>query len=254
MSIWIVENSSSPSAIGDSVAAFPALHAVAWADPIKIYFAAEKVRDLFYHPKAELLSERPSEGRLLDIQPLFRQFSHTGLSMPRAYMMGAGLTQLAQSNYTPEIHFNLDNENFPEEWDFLIAPFSASDNGTNTKVWPNKNWVAIIKELKRHKKKIGLLGTSKDSLDDFKDLCEPILDRPLLEVCKLLRGSCGIFLSVDNGMNWLAQGARPNHVLLLPKTQHPNWTGNPAQNAINMLIDAKPEQMLHAINQLTRNL
>ena len=254
----IIENSLAPNAIGDSVAAFPALYALGWNKPLQVYFSAEKVRDLFFHPKIELLTERPEDGEVIDVQKLFSIYAHTGLSLTRSYMMALGLDVLAKSQYLPEIHFNVGPERAEKIWDFIIAPFSWSDNGTNTKLWYEYCWILLVQELKKNKFSVGLMGTQKDydsMSEEFKkgicDLVDPILDQNLIEVCKILRDA-KIVITVDNGINWLAQGMDAAHILLVPNTHHPNWTANPSQFAVNLPVNSRPENVYGAIQHLIK--
>lgn len=250
----IVENSAAPNAIGDTLAAFPALHAKAWETPIQVYLSAAHCRELLYHPKIELLETKPETGLHLDIQKLFPVYANSGLSMPRAYMMAMGLDGLAKSHYVPEIILDTQNIKSDQNFDFLLSPFSASDNGTNTKVWSEYNWLLLVRELKKHNLKVGLLGTSKDTeYPDLAALCEPILDNPLVDVCRIVEAAKCV-ISVDNGINWITQSMRTNHVLLFPATQHPNWTASPNFNAVNVPLSTNTETVFRAVQKLMQGI
>ncbi len=248
----IVENSLAPGAIGDTLAAFPAIHAIAWESGAKVFLSSEPCRNLLYHPKVEILQDRPDEASILDVQQLFAQYAGTGLSMTRAYLKAIGLELLAQQPRNPEVILSVGLGEEPEEkFDFLVAPFSASDNGTLTKVWPTEHWKFLISTLHDHGQKIGILGGASDDTGQLGEGGLPILGKSLSEVCRMVRTAKAV-VTVDCGVQWLCQGMQANHVLLLPQTAHPNWTANPNQNAVNLMIGAKPQEVLGALGYLAK--
>lgn len=250
----IVENPSAPNAIGDTIASFPALHAKAWDSPISVYLSASSCRELLYHPKITQLTEKPESGHHLNIQTLFSQYANSGLSMPQAYMMELDLTSLAKSHYIPEIILDTQNIKSDKKYDFLLSPYSHSDFGTNTKVWPEYSWVLLAQELARNNLKVGLLGTSNDKdYPALEPLCEPILDLSLVDVCRLVEAASCV-ISVDNGINWITQGMRTNHILLLPGTQHPNWSANRNFNGVNLPLSATTQIVFAAIQRLMQGI
>jgi Glycosyltransferase family 9 (heptosyltransferase) len=260
MKTFIIENSAAPNAIGDTIASFPALHAFAWGEDIKVYLSAAKCRELFLHPKVEMLNEKPENGILIDVQELFPRYAGSGLSLTRAYMMAMGLEALAKSHYIPEIILNVGPEEPERKYDFLLAPFSNSDNGTGTKIWNDYSWILVAQEIKRNNLSIGLLGTDADikvaSQDGFlrplEGLCELVIDRPLPDVCRLLRAA-KVVIGVDNGIGYLGQGMRANQIILHPLTQHINWSANPWPNGINLQLSAQPGHVFGAIQHLLKN-
>lgn len=252
MTTYIVENSAAPSAIGDTVAAFPALHAKAWESEISVYLGSKPCRELLLHPKITQLEERPRDGIVLDIQKLYPQYSQTGLSMTRAYLEAIGLGLLARQQRNPEVILGVGlNEEPQEKYDFLIAPFSASDNGTNTKLWPVEHWKFILGTLHDHKQRVGILGAVSDDTPALGEGGSAVLGQPLSEVCRAVR-TAKATITCDNGIGWLCQGMRANHIVLLPRTHHPNWSGNPASNAVNLFVDHQPKDVLGALGYLAK--
>lgn len=249
MENFIVENSQAPGAIGDSLAAFPALQAYAWRGEkeIGVYFSCEAVRPLFNHHKVIILEERPEKATVLDIQKFAPRVMGSGMSMSQGYLEEIGLKDVAAIK-SPELSLELGPPINPlQTYDILFSPFSNSDNNTQTKVWPEKSWNFLIWGLKERGANIALLGTEGDLKDnDFWNHFpgNKILNRPLREVGQIIRDSY-LIISVDNGMNWIAQGVKARHILLLPKTAHPNWTSHKSPKAANLFIDAPGEAVLN---------
>lgn len=248
MARWIVENSAAPGAIGDTIAAFPALHAGAWEYPLEVYLSSEPCRELLVHPQIAVLPQRPDNAGVLDVQKLFPSYAHTGVALTRAYMVQMGLNALAQAERPPEVILGVGLNEKPQEYfDILLAPFSASDNGTNTKLWPEENWYVLINFFLKMNQKLGILGTSKDQWALGKEHC--VLDRPLPEVCRMVRNAKAT-ICVDNGINWICQGMIANEICFLPQTQHPAWTGNPQQNGINLTVRSSTDDVMGALKFL----
>ena len=254
---YIVENSSSPGAIGDTIAAFPALQAIAWrADkPISVYLASKPCRKLLSHPKIVVLEDRPASGHLLNIQAFAAKYMNTGQSMSQAYMAEVGLQDVAAVR-VPELEINTDYD-FQEpfkSYNVLLAPFSHSDYGTNTKTWADDKWRDLVWYLQGSKKarfSVGLLGTEKDITGMWETMpVDRILGLELAYVAGLI--SCAnLTISVDNGINWITQAVKAPHLCFLPPTAHPGWTANRNPNAINMPVAVSA---IDAITQIKKIL
>ena len=247
----IVENSARASAIGDTIAAFPALAAFAWrqTEPVEVYLACAVCRPLLPdHAKICQLTERPTRGVVLDIQEIAQRHLRSGASMSQGYMEAIGLPDVARVKI-PEISIEIGEQ--PEtmqQFDVLLAPFSHSDFGTNTKIWPKENWVTLIMALRQEGLAVGLLGTTQD-LHEWEFWQEQpvknIIDYPLQEVGHLMLKS-KVVISTDNGINWMAQALKVRHIVLLPQTSHPNWSGNLAGNGFNLPITADSATVIAA--------
>lgn len=251
----IVENSAHPGAIGDTIAAFPALAAYAWraATPVEVYLACAAVRPLLpKHPYIVLLDERPKKGMMLDVQQIAGAFIHSGMSMSQGYLDAIGLKDVARIK-VPELQINIGQapDQMPQ-YDVILAPFSHSDNGTNTKIWPREKWQALVSMLWQLGLTIGLVGTNKDINEwgFWKD--EPvidIIDMPLQVVGHFLRNA-KVVVSTDNGINWMCQGLWVKHILMLPMTAHPNWTANLTRNGMNVPITIEVTPIFNAIRDI----
>jgi|GEM_PF-5276629 len=244
---FIIENSAAPGAIGDTIASFPALKAMAWRSekPINVYLSSKPCRPLLNFHNINQLEERPSEAKILDIQTFAHKYMNTGQSMGQAYMAEIGLPEVAAQK-VPELEIYL--EDVPPSgqlavYDVILAPFSNSDNGTNTKIWPIEKWELLYLFLRSRNYTVAVLGVESDITERWKTIGTHILDLPLSLVATMMDFS-GLTISVDNGINWIAQAIKCPHLVLLPATANPGWTANRAQNAINMPIAIDVETVM----------
>lgn len=117
-------------------------------------------------------------------------------------------------------------------YDFLISPFSRSDDNHNKK-WFDDRWQIIINRLREKGKSIGVLGMSNCDNKPFIDV-DYIFDKPLTEVCNYLENA-GTLLSIDNGiahLNFL--GPKIPHVQMIPECLSPTWICNMNANAVKI--------------------
>jgi len=253
----VVENSQQSAAIGDTLASFPALMAYAWrADkPITVWLSSAACRPLLpAHHNINQVEERPKKpSKILDIQAIAKRHIRSGFSMSQGYMEEIGLADSAKERH-PELTIDIGPQ--PEtisQFQVLLAPFSHSDNGTNTKIWPDSQWDKLITYLRQKGLSIGLLGVESDMTDFWRQQpIKPLLGRPLRSVGWLLM-ACGFVISTDNGINWMAQAVKAKHILLLPGTAHPGWTGNRTGKALMTMVSSPAEVVMQMCNKILAN-
>ena len=113
----------------------------------------------------------------------------------------------------------------------VLSPFSVSDRGTNTKLWPHERWVQVIETLRRLglADRAYLLGTHKsDSAVPYAVAgIEQVFDRPLTQVLDLMR-QAPLVMGVDTGTGHLAHlGGIKRHVMIYADCQPPIWAEAP---------------------------
>jgi hypothetical protein len=100
----------------------------------------------------------------------------------------------------------------------VVSPFSGSDLGTNTKLWPHDRWVQVVQALR----KLGLVHhayvigrSSTDSIAPYAVAgIQPVFDRPLTQVLDLMRRA-PLVLTIDTGTGHLAHfGGVSRHVMV----------------------------------------
>jgi hypothetical protein len=159
--------------------------------------------------------------------------------------------QEAYWNYSPTIHmaqsyfqrYNCPVPELPIAIDFptrgvqnyrpdiaVIAPYSWTDWNGN-KLWPHDRWISVVERLRAQNIIQGAYVVGSSSVDDYQVYANwaitPFFDRSLADVLNLIQ-SCGLFLSVDNGISHLAHYASvSHHVLLYPGCLKPTWVCNP---------------------------
>lgn len=236
----LITNSQAPGAIGDAMAAVPALVEVAedGMNPLHIYWTAEAVVGLFNIPNARQYHYSstgafPADKLSLDIQSVYAGFHSFGISMPEAWARALGTTlpdgwQWPRMNAEASLPVGGGKSTSPT---ILISPHSYSDFGTGYKHWPMGRWLQLIDLLQDSGLQIGFLGSSNDPTTlpcDFE-----YKGHPLAEVASAMR-SAACTITIDNGMGWLAQAAGAPHVHLLSVNQTREWSWDPGPRARNL--------------------
>lgn len=234
----LITNSQAPGAIGDAMAAVPALAEVAKKqESLEIYWTANLLVDLFTIPNAKQyrIGGNPPKGILsLDIQSVYAGFHSFGISMPEAWARAMGITlpddwrwpKLAREERGNKIAKLEAISNL-----ILVSPHSYSDFGTGYKHWPMGRWLQLIDQLHDSGFVVGFLGGAADPTTLP---CEyEIKGSALQDVAALMQHSCAT-ITIDNGMGWLAQAVGAPHVHLLSVNQTREWAWDPGPHARNL--------------------
>lgn len=238
----LITNSQAPGAIGDAMAAAPALAEVARKqESLKIYWTAPTVMNLFnipgafqtLYPVGQVCMTPPEVDIALDIQSVYAGFHQFGISMPEAWARALGTT-LPDGWQWPEITEASGEPLIERESTkrvVLLSPHSYSDFGTGYKHWPMGRWLQLIDQLRDSGFEICFLGSTSDPTTlpcDFE-----LKGCFLVDVAQAMRqAACTI--TIDNGMGWLAQAAGAPHVHLLSVNQTLQWSWDPGPRARNL--------------------
>lgn len=143
----------------------------------------------------------------------FQTYHKTGLHMAQAYFLN-----FCQPVPDMPMTLPLRSEPCGLPPGIVISPFSGSDLGTNTKLWPHLRWVQVVQKLRQ----LGLADRayvigrqSTDSTIPYAGAdITPIFDRPLTEVLDLMR-QAPLVMSIDTGPGHLANfGGISKHVMV----------------------------------------
>ena len=240
-----------PGLLGDALCSFPAvLEYAKQRGPIGVYFRNRNIIPLVpKHENLFLLGEEPAEAKELNIHDLFGTCVHTG-HMTQAYFKGLGLPVPAEA---PRIPLTQDTylDNLYSKFDFLISPYSISDDRGN-KAWPMERWESVIEYL-TNIGSVGVLGVAKGfpNLHMFSNVTM-ILDQPLDVVACLIR-KAGMVLSVDNGISHLTAAIGTPHVLLYPAALPLCWVRNANHNVVTMQntpINIQVHEVINSVHEL----
>jgi ADP-heptose:LPS heptosyltransferase len=242
--------------IGDCLAQLPFMCAVAEARGDRVRLTGGVNRHI-----APLLEPLPivfePEGSgtgadfTLQVWPAYQTGLRTKLHMVQCYFHDFGWPVPAMPIALP---FKMEPCGLPPG--IVLSPFSGSDLGTNTKLWPHDRWVQVIQTLRRLglAEHVYLLGTHKaDSTEPYAVAgIEPVFDRPLTQVLDLMR-QAPLVLTIDTGTGHLAHlGSIKHHVMIYADCQPPIWAEAPRATIVrgpkpaNISVD----QVLEAARQV----
>jgi ADP-heptose:LPS heptosyltransferase len=222
---------SKETLLGDCLAQLPFMCAVAEARGDRVRLTGDFNRHI-----APLLEPLPidfepgghglSADFILQVWPAYETSLRTKLHMVQCYFH---IWQMPIPAVPIALPFKTEPCGLPPG--IVLSPFSVSDRGSNTKLWPHERWVQVVQTLRRlgladH---VYLLGTHKsDSTDPYAvaDI-EPVFDRPLTQVLDLMR-QAPLVMGVDTGTGHLAHlGGIKRHVMIYPDCQPPIWAEAP---------------------------
>ena len=235
-----ITNSANPQAIGDSISAVPAVAEVSDGQPMEVWWEARIMRGLFDIPGVQQAIGSPPEGveyQRLDIQQVARGFMHLGIPITEAWARAMGTT-LPDDWVWPEMWgeqvWDATCLGFkPENPYALISPYSYSDLGTGCKEWAPFKWFGLVEQLKEAGLDIGLLGATTDPELPIPAIDFRVLGKPLQDVGHWMR-EAAVVVTIDNGMNWMAQAVGAKHVLITAAAHPPAWTANHGPNGRNI--------------------
>lgn len=251
-----ITNSQAPGAIGDAISAVPAVAELARSRPpksLRVYWSAQIV-GLFAIPAVDQFLGRPQdeETRSLDIQEIAQGFLHTGIPITEAWARALGMPGLPDDWQWPALWEDIPRTTgligFRPDAPFVLAsPFSYSDLGTGCKVWPKFKWLGLVESLQATGLQVGLLCHGQDPADAYFDF--HVRNRPLPEVANWMRDAAAV-VTVDNGMNWMAQATGARHALITAAAHPPAWSSNPGPNARNV-ADARMASIREVLAAVT---
>lgn len=243
--MWVV-NSANPGALGDAISAVPAVAEVARHNGgLKVWWQAEPIADLYDIKNCQQFAGAPPQMNKcirMDVQQVAAGFMYLGIPLVEAWARAMGLPGLP--GVPNDILWPRPNvskrEGAPLGLDqsrrfVLVSPYSYSDNGSGTKIWPEAKWRELAERLRKCGLQVGLVCGSKDPQNTEYDFC--IRGRRLQEVFSWLLDAA-VVITVDNGVNWLCQSCGARHVLITAANHPLDWSASRSENAINVR-DAK---------------
>lgn len=162
----------------------------------------------------------------LNVQDSYRNGLRTKLHMAQAYFDHHGME-------VPPLpmEIKLRAEPCDLQAGIVLAPFSGSDLGTNTKLWPHDRWVEVVQGLRRlgladHVYVLGRSSTDTTAPYAVAGIT-PVFDRPLTQVLDLMR-KAPLVMTIDTGIGHLAHfGGISRHVMVYPDCLPPKFAEAP---------------------------
>lgn len=243
-----IVNSANPQALGDAISAVPAVALMGLAaqdrqEELPVWWETEAVAGLFDLPGVRQKAGSPSPDLLahrLDIQEVARGFMHMGIPITEAWARAMGTTLPAGWCWPSMrgVEGDLDHTLIPGfkplQPYVLFSPYSYSDNGTGNKEWPFFKWFGLVEQLQEAGLQVGMLAAASDSPLPIPGIVDfQVLGQPLPAVAAWMREAACV-VTIDNGMNWLAQACEANHVLITAAAHPPAWSSNPSPAARNI--------------------
>jgi len=245
----LITNSHQPGALGDALASIPALSAyLPWALKANqidsLIWQCPHIKTLFPDlPVPQYTAQEVEDLGLdlrhvarLDTQEVVRKAPQPDTSLVQKYGKALGVDLPSDVEWPPI-------EGLESQWLLaktgghpytLLAPFSHSDGGTLTKVWPMWKWHKIAGMLKERGSLPVILGLKTEPSESFKEAGFVVLEsRPLVEVAWAMKNAQAT-ITVDNGLGWLAQASKANHILILSSNMPQPFSWNPRPNARNL--------------------
>jgi len=221
----LVTNSHMPGALGDSIAAIPAL--VPYVRRMALHGFIDSViwscgaaKDLFhlYTPQYTLEEAESLEIKTslkIDTQEVVKKHWDGGKSLVQMYgdFMGVDLKKF---HWPPAMDAKSEYLERRVKGKFaLLAPFSHSDSGTNTKTWEPWKWHQLAEVLQEQGIEPVILGLRANKMEPWENKGYTMLvSQPLKEIMWAMVESQAV-ITVDNGMGWLAQSLQAPHVQIL---------------------------------------
>ena len=221
----LITNSHMPGALGDSIAAIPALvpyvrRLVLHGFIDSVVWSCGAANDLFHlHAPQFTLDEAES----LEIETMIK--IDTQEVVKKHWDGTKSLVQM----YADYACIELDKFHWPTpnglKSDFLerrvkgkfalLAPFSHSDSGTNTKTWEPWKWHKLAEVLQEQGIEPVILGLRANKLEPWENKgYTMMISQPIKEIMWAMMESRAV-ITVDNGMGWLAQSLEAPHVQIL---------------------------------------
>lgn len=247
----LVSNSTHPAAIGDAIAALPAVWRLAKEGLIsRVVWSCPLMPGVFdlgipqHSWEDPGLAAYPGNPRHLEVQAIVSAGLRAGPdSLPRYFWRAAGLPADEPlvwpvcSTYPP-VPAGVD-----ADW-VLVAPHSHSDHGTGTKVWPAHKWGAVVDAIKDYSPMATLAGPTDKGFDFNWDLTLVGLSIPELIAAMTI---ASVVITVDNGMGWLAQAIGASHIQILSSNMPEAYSFDPGPHATNLPHNASAPDLVNAV-------
>lgn len=229
-----VTNSVRPDAIGDALASFPAIHAAA---PAAVYFTCAAIRPLFFPTLPDMreivvFEDPPPGARVLDVQKFASGAEHRDLHLAQAWfeILGLPIPEMPLPIGHWPIVYDRTMTGPLAAVDVWLAPFSASDFGSGTKVW--SGWAELVDRLHAKGLSVGLMCGKGEKPEGWRPDAY-VSGLRLKAVCRILKEACCV-VTVDNGVNWMCQAVAARHVLLQASNHGSHWTRDHGPAAVNI--------------------
>jgi len=240
----LVTNSHMPGALGDSIAAIPAL--VPYVRSLlhkgtidSLIWSCAPAKDLFtlrvpQYTQAEAEDLEIKTVLKIDTQEVAKDCWAGNKSLVQMY-----------ADYTAQdlktIHWPEPNdakctylENRVKGKFALLAPFSHSDAGTNTKNWESWKWHSLAEVLREQGIEPVVLGLRANKLEPWENKGHTLLvSQPIPEIMSAMQ-QAQVTITVDNGMGWLAQSLQAPHVQILSSNMPAAFAWDPGPLARNL--------------------
>jgi len=222
----LVTNSHMPGALGDSIAAIPAL--VPYVRRLNLHGFIDSViwscpaaKDLFSLPVVQFNQEDAENLEIetmlkIDTQEVVKK--HWSGTRSLVQMYGDYATVDLKEPFAwsqPTIAKSEYLENRVKGKYALLAPFSHSDSGTNTKNWESWKWHKLAEVLREQGIEPVVLGLRANKMEPWENKGHTLMvSQPLPEIMWAMAQAQAV-ITVDNGMGWLAQALQAPHVQIL---------------------------------------
>lgn len=241
----LITNSHMPKAIGDAIAAVPALHRFLANSNIElVVWSCPQIVDLFDLgvPQASLTQivadqedgKMPEFAVRLDTQSVVKNHMDQRLSLVQMYAkeLRSELHSDWWGNARTEECLFLKNLDRPY---VLLSPFSHSDGGTATKTWAIWKWHKLASMIKEQGIDPVVIGTRENDMDQFKANGTTCLTgMPIRETAWGMKHAKAT-ITVDNGMGWLAQALSAPHIQILSSNMPRPFAWDFGHKAVNVI-------------------
>jgi len=225
--------------LGDSLCCLPAIYTLA------IKQNAQGGRTVLYCKNKEVQKLIPPEipleygdgepaeyDHMINANNAWQAGVHT-MHMMQAHFKYLELPIPEPANMKPELYFERRTMPLKYQFDYIISPYSWSDD-KNNKLIPLENWKIVINYLHAKGYTIGVLGTSHDynNASVKFDNVKYIIQQNLSEVANYILNAKRAVLSIDNGISHLTHILGQKHLLFYPECLPEKWVKNFNDNAI----------------------
>jgi len=214
-----------PGALGDAVAAIPAL--VPYVRRLSLHgfidsvvWSCESAKDLFHlhvpqYTEEEAVSLGIETSLKIDTQDVVKKYWDPSKSLAQMY------GDFAQVDLK-KFHWPVPNDVKSDYLErrvkgkfALLAPFSHSDSGTNTKTWEPWKWHQLAEVLREQGIEPVILGLRANKIEPWEGKgYTMMISQPIREIMWTMMESQAV-ITLDNGMGWLAQSVQAPHVQIL---------------------------------------
>ena len=258
-----VTNSHMPGALGDSIAAIPTLvpyitrlveqgfvDCVVWTCPA--------AKDLFPLPIPQFTKDEAESLEIenyikIDTQEVIRKNWDSGHSLIEMYATYSFI-ELADPFKWPAPNA------LPSEFlkrkalgrYAMLAPFSHSDAGTNTKTWDSWKWHKLAETLREQGIEPVILGIRANNIAPWDGKGYTLMiSQPMQEIMGAMLDSCAV-ITVDNGMGWLAQSLQAPHVQILSSNMPSAfaWDHGPLAKNLSTCRSVSVQKVWDAVKEL----